>query len=82
MTSNSSEFNVYPNITISQKIVRARFTVMDYIPFTSARLMCVLYDEHDKAIDDRAYMLEGEDFLNWGSDDKYLVNWIKTKLTT
>lgn len=79
---NQNEFNVYPNITITQRVVKARFAVADYIPFTRARIMCILYDENDKAIDNRTYMLEGEDFLNWGSDDKYLVNWIKTKLTT
>ena len=82
MTTNQSEFNLYPNITITRKIVKVRFAVMEYIPFTQARIMCILYDEDDRAIDNRAFMLEKEDFLNWGSDDKYLVNWIKTKLTT
>ena len=78
--SEICSFNVYPNITITKKIVRGVLRVSEYIPFIKANIMVVLFDENDKVIDNRCYVLDGEDFLNWGNDDKYLVNWVKTKL--
>ena len=78
--SEICSFNVYPNITITKKIVRGVLRVSEYIPFIKATIMVVLFDENDKVIDNRCYVLDGEDFLNWGNDDKYLVNWIKNKL--
>ena len=78
--SEICSFNVYPNITITKKIVRGVLRVSEYIPFIKATIMVVLFDENDKVIDNRCYIIDGEDFLNWGTDDKYLVNWIKNKL--
>jgi hypothetical protein len=78
--SEICSFNIYPNITITKKIVRGVLRVSEYIPFIKANIMVVLFDENDKVIDNRCYVLDGEDFLNWGNDDKYLVNWVKTKL--
>ena len=78
--SEICSFNVYPNITITKKVVRAVLRVSEYIPFIKATIMVVLFEENDKVIDNRCYVLDGEDFLNWGNDDKYLVNWIKNKL--
>ena len=76
----SSEFNIYPNITVTTRIVKGRISVFDYIPFTSAGVACMLYDANDKAVENRVYLLDGNDFLSWGSDDKYLVEWVKQKL--
>ena len=78
--SEICSFNVYPNITITKKVVRGVLRVSEYIPFTKATILVMLFDENDKLIDNRVYVIEGEDFLNWGTDDKYLVNWVKNKL--
>jgi hypothetical protein len=78
--SEICSFNVYPNITITKKVVRGILRVSEYIPFIKASILVMLFDENDKLIDNRIYIIEGEDFLNWGTDDKYLVNWVKNKL--
>lgn len=80
--SDICSFNVYPNITVTRKIVRAVLRVMEYIPFTKATIYVVLFDENDKVIDNRNYILDTTNGFNeWSSDDKYLVNWVKQKLT-
>jgi hypothetical protein len=76
----SDTFNIYPNINVSKKIVSGKISVYEYIPFTSARVSCLLCDENNSAIENRCFFLEGEDFLSWGTDDKYLINWVKKKL--
>ena len=76
----SDTFNIYPNINVSKKIVSGKISVYEYIPFTSARISLLLFDENNIAIDNKFFLLEGEDFLSWGTDDKYLITWVKTKL--
>ena len=73
-------FNVYPNFSITKRIVKAKIGVMDYIPFTSAKISVLLYDDNYSVVDSRIYLLDSVDFLQWGTDDKYLINWVKTKL--
>ena len=73
-------FNVYPNFSITKRIVKAKIGVMDYIPFTSAKISVLLYDENYCVVDSRIYLLDGGDFQQWGTDDKFLINWIKSKL--
>jgi hypothetical protein len=73
-------FNVYPNFSITKRIVKAKIGVMEYIPFTSAKISVLLYDENYCVVDSRIYLLENQDFGSWGTDDKFLINWVKTKL--
>ena len=73
-------FNVYPNFSITKRIVKAKIGVMEYIPFTSAKISVLLYDDNYCVVDSRIYLLENPDFALWGTDDKFLINWIKTKL--
>ena len=76
----SDTFNIYPNINITKKVISAKLIVYDYILFTSAIIKCILIDQTDSIIETRMFVLEGEDFRNWGTDDKYLINWVKKKL--
>jgi hypothetical protein len=75
-------FNVYPNFSITKRIVKAKIGVMEYIPFTSAKISVLLYDDScmNCVVDSRIYLLDGVDFLQWGTDDKFLINWVKSKL--
>lgn len=73
-------FNVYPNIKQSVTICKASITIQSYIMFKSATLMVSLYDTDDNFISVKVYTLEGTDFSNWGTDDTYVINWVKAKL--
>lgn len=74
-------FIVYPNFSITKRIVRAKLGVMDYIPFVSAKISVLLLDDTECVVDSRIYSLELPEFAGWGTDDKFLINWVKSKLT-
>jgi hypothetical protein len=46
----------------------------------SATFRVTLYDSDDKCISNKYVTLDGQDYLNWGSDDKYVVNYISKVL--
>jgi hypothetical protein len=81
LPNDPTVFPVYPNLTITKRICKAKIAVMRYIPFTSASINVLLYDENDIVIDTRGFVLDLPEFLDWGNDDKFLVNWVKQKLT-
>jgi hypothetical protein len=46
----------------------------------SATFRVSLYDSDDNCFANKRVTLEGQDYLNWGSDDKYVVNYIANVL--
>jgi hypothetical protein len=54
--------------------------VSDIVLFTSCSISVILYDTEDRPYDNRLYKLEGDDYSNWTSDDKYITDWVKAKL--
>ena len=44
---------------------------------TSAHFKCVLFTSEN--VFDKSYVLEGDDYARWGSDDDYIKNWICDK---
>jgi hypothetical protein len=46
----------------------------------SASFRISLYDSDDRCISNKYVTLEGQDYLNWGSDDKYVLNYISKVL--
>jgi len=77
---DATTFNVYPNFSITKRIVKAKLGVMEYIPFTSAKISVLLFDDTYSVVDSRIMLLENPDFANWGTDDKFLISWVKSKL--
>lgn len=72
---------VYPNLKKIIKMVRARYNVFDYIPFTSCKISVQLFSDEDRPVETRIYELNKENgFLDWGNDDKFLSDWVKAKL--
>jgi hypothetical protein len=41
--------------------------------FSSATLFVEKYDENDRVIETTVVTLSGEDYLNWGGDDNYVM---------
>ena len=44
---------------------------------TSAHFKCILFTS--ESVYDKSYVLEGDDYTQWGSDDDYIKNWICDK---
>lgn len=74
------EFNVYPNITVTKKIIRAEVSIVELKLFESARIACLLYDEDNKVQRAHQLILNKENgYENW-TTDKWLIEWVKQQI--
>lgn len=71
---------LYPNIKRTSIICKFTYNILEIKLFTSVRIAVYLYNEHDILIDSTQFLFENEDYSNWGSNDNYIINLIKTKL--
>ena len=76
----NDEFPVYPNLKRITNICKCKYQILEIILFKSVRVAVYLYNESDTVIESRQYIIEGNEYNNWGSDDKYLVNLLKQKI--
>jgi hypothetical protein len=73
---------IYPNIKMPSKTAIAfTYTIDKLVLFESLRIFVSLHDDKDFVVDTRVLTMDGVDYTNWGNDDKYVINWIKKKLT-
>ena len=76
------EFKIYPNLTITKKIVRAEVSIVEIKLFESARIAVMLYDEENKVQSVKQLILNKENgYDNW-TTDKWLLDWVKAKINT
>lgn len=67
-------------IEIKHVCVKAIATIQSMTLGISATIAVVIMTEDNSVIDTRVYILEGEDYTNWGSDDLYIQHWVQEKL--
>ena len=76
-----SETFIYPPIKRTKTANKIRIIVNELRLFEFVRVTVLLYDDStDELIETQVMTLEGHDYLNWSSDDKYIVDWVKKKL--
>ena len=68
------------DITIIKKIVKVNYRVAEYNAFSNAKIAVTLLGENNIIMDQKLLVIDNDDFLNWGTDDSYLTNWIKNIL--
>lgn len=73
------DFNVYPNINVMSKIIRAEIHIIQLILFKSVNLAVVLYDENNRPIKSHNLFLDENEYAEW-TNDKWLIDWVKTQL--
>jgi hypothetical protein len=78
--SDLTTFDMDKEITIIKKIVKATYRVAEYNAFSNAKIAVTLFAVNNLLIDQKLLVIDGTDFLNWGTDDSYLTNWIKNKI--
>ena len=54
--------------------------VMNIKLFTNVSVMVSLFDINENIIDNKYFVIEGEEYTNWASDDNYLVELVLNKL--
>jgi hypothetical protein len=75
----NESFPIVP-IQIKHVCVKAVATVQSITLGISATIVVGLMTEDDSVIDTRVYILVGEDYTNWGTDDLYIQHWVQNKL--
>jgi hypothetical protein len=83
MNSNSlqpQKIIFYPPIVQNIKLNKFTVSVNEITLFTSCTLSVILYDTEDRPYDNRIYKLEGQDYLSWNTDDKYITDYVKSQL--
>ena len=68
------------NKIITQTIVRFSLDISQLILNQSATFRVSLYDKDDTLIDTPFIILEGTDYVNWGSDDNYVIRFAAKQL--
>ena len=64
--------------TLTEDITNIIVSVSDVILGQSAMVNTVFQNE-TRVVYTASDILSDEDYLNWGSDDKYIVNWVCRK---
>jgi hypothetical protein len=77
--SNES-FPLLVPIEIKHICVKASATIQSITLGISAVISVRIMTEDNSVIDTRVYILEDEDYKNWGSDDLYISHWVQEKL--
>ena len=71
---------IYPNLKRITNIVKFRYTILEIQLFTLIRVAVYLYNEHDCLIEATQFVIQGQEYSNWGQDDKYIVSLIRQKI--
>ena len=54
--------------------------ITDLVFNTSATFRVSLYDENESCIENTYIIMEGQDYLDWGINDDYVIKFVATKL--
>ena len=75
------ETYIYPPYKKTKTANKIRVFVKELKLFEYVSLAVLLYDDStDELIETKVMTIQGQDYLNWGSDDKYILEYIKSKL--
>jgi hypothetical protein len=75
------ETYIYPPYKKTKTANKIRVLVKELKLFEYVSLVVLLYDDStDELIETKVMTIQGQDYLNWGSDDKYILEYIKSKL--
>jgi hypothetical protein len=79
---NETSVNVVPCPIVQQPkyVSKFKFNVMNFIPFQSIEFRCILLTQHNEYIESRIICMSGDDYVNWGNDDSYLINYLTSRL--
>jgi hypothetical protein len=68
------------NEVTTKTAVRFSLDIANMELSVSATFRISLYDVNDNCFSNKYVTLQGEDYLKWGTDDKYVLNFIAKEL--
>lgn len=57
-----------------------RVYISNYKLSESANITVLLLDNEDKILKKEMLVIDGDEFSNWGTDDRYIILWVCNKL--
>lgn len=79
--NNNKSYTFYPPIKKEIVINSFKINIIHLELFKCVRIMVMLYDINEKLIDNRMFMLDGDEYKAWSDDDNYIIRYVKEKLT-
>jgi hypothetical protein len=73
-------FNLDEAIVVSKLINKYRYELMDFRPHVSVSYLIYCYSSADVFIKVLTGKIEGEEYSNWGDDDTYIDDLMKSKV--
>jgi len=73
----------YPLSTPIQQVINItqyNVSLYNFTLNTSVTISVNILDENNRVINSLNFMLEGEDYQNWGNDDAYIKTFVETKI--
>jgi hypothetical protein len=64
---------------VIQRVVKFTINNLNITLFNQATMTAVLYND-DVLLDGLFLTLAGQEYLDWNSDDEYLVNWVSQQI--
>jgi hypothetical protein len=77
---NVQEIKLYPNMKKTVNICKFKYQILEIKLKESVRVAVYLFNDDDILVDSKQYLIDGEEYANWGSDDNYIINLIKQKI--
>lgn len=77
---NCEAHTFYPQLKREIKINQFKVKVLELELFKYVKIVVALLDTDGNFIDQKFYTLDGDDYLQWSSDDTYVINFVKRKL--
>ena len=80
MNNIDVQVNPSPYVKPTVNISNLRINVMNVVLFNSVSVQAVLLDANNNYIDTKIIVIKDADYLNWGNDDNYIVNYVLNEL--
>jgi hypothetical protein len=78
---NQDEYiTLYPNIKKTINICSFKYNILEVKLCESVRIAVYLFNENGLMVDSRQYLINGNEYAAWSTDDKYIINLIKQKI--
>lgn len=77
---DEKEIALYPNMKKTLNICKFKYQILEIKLTESVRVAVYLFNENDLLVDSKQYLIDGNEYAKWGSDDNYLINLIKQKI--
>jgi hypothetical protein len=65
---------------VINKVVKFIIANLQITLFEQATMTAVLYNVDDVLLDTLYLILAGREYLDWNSDDEYLINWVAQQI--